>query len=40
MKPKVNILIVEDNQLFREGLKSLLASNTDYELIAEAQDGL
>jgi DNA-binding NarL/FixJ family response regulator len=40
MKSKVKILIVEDNQLFREGLKSLLASNTDYELIAEAQDGL
>jgi len=40
MKPKVKILIVEDNQLFREGLKSLLASNTDYDLIAEAKDGL
>ena len=40
MKPKIKILIVEDNQLFREGLKSLLASNTDYELIAEANDGL
>lgn len=40
MKSKVKILIVEDNQLFREGLKSLLASNTDYEFIAEAQDGL
>lgn len=40
MKPKVKILIVEDNQLFREGLKSLLASNTGYELIAEAKDGL
>jgi len=40
MKSKVKILIVEDNQLFREGLKSLLASNTDYKLIAEAQDGL
>ena len=40
MKSKVKILIVEDNQLFREGLKSLLASNADYKLIAEAQDGL
>ena len=40
MKSKVKIMIVEDNQLFREGLKSLLASNTDYKLIAEAQDGL
>jgi DNA-binding NarL/FixJ family response regulator len=40
MKSKAKILIVEDNQLFREGLKSLLASNTDYELIGEANDGL
>ena len=40
MKPEVKIMIVEDNQLFREGLKSLLASNSDYKLIAEAQDGL
>ena len=40
MKSKVNIIIVEDNRLLREGLKSLLASHTDYELIAEAQDGL
>lgn len=40
MKPKTKIFIVEDNQLFREGLKSLLASNTDYECIGEARDGL
>ena len=40
MKPKVKFIIVEDNQLFREGLKSLMAANTDYEFIGEAQDGL
>jgi len=40
MKPKTKIFIVEDNQLFREGLKSLLASNTGYECIGEARDGL
>jgi DNA-binding NarL/FixJ family response regulator len=40
MKPKTKIFIVEDNQLFREGLKSLLTSNTDYECIGEARDGL
>jgi DNA-binding NarL/FixJ family response regulator len=40
MKPKFKILIVEDNQLFREGLKSLLASNTEYECIGMARDGL
>jgi DNA-binding NarL/FixJ family response regulator len=40
MKSKVKFIIVDDNQLFREGLKSLMASNTDYEFIGEAQDGL
>lgn len=40
MKSKVKFIIVEDNQLFREGLKSLMAANTDYEFIGEAQDGL
>lgn len=40
MKPKIKVLIVEDNQLFREGLKSLLAPNSHYEIIAEAPDGL
>jgi DNA-binding NarL/FixJ family response regulator len=40
MKSKVKFIIVDDNQLFREGLKSLMASNTDHEFIGEAQDGL
>lgn len=34
------IVIVEDHQLFREGLKAMLDSRTDLEVIGEAQDGL
>jgi DNA-binding NarL/FixJ family response regulator len=33
-------IIVEDHQLFREGLKAMLAARTDLELIGEAGDGL
>ncbi len=34
------IIIVEDHQLFREGLKAMLGSRNDLEVIAEAEDGL
>src|SRR5437867_8888478 len=34
-----SILIIEDHTLFREGLKSLLQGNKDYEIIGEAADG-
>lgn len=34
------IIIVEDHQLFREGLKAMLGSRNDFEVIAEAEDGL
>jgi DNA-binding NarL/FixJ family response regulator len=37
---KHSIFIVEDHQLFREGLKSMLNSREDIEVIGEAQDGL
>jgi DNA-binding NarL/FixJ family response regulator len=37
---KTNVVIVEDHRLFREGLKSLLADKTDYEVVGEAGDGL
>ena len=40
MKSKIKFIIVEDNQLFREGLKSLMASNTEYEFVGEAENGL
>jgi DNA-binding NarL/FixJ family response regulator len=37
---KARVLIVEDHRLFREGLKSLLADKTDFEVVGEAGDGL
>lgn len=37
---KTRVLIVEDHRLFREGLKSLLADKTDFEVVGEAGDGL
>ena len=40
MKSKKKVVIAEDHQLFREGLKAMLAGNDDLEVVAEAQDGL
>ena len=37
---KSKVVIVEDHRLFREGLKSLLANKTDFEVVGEAGDGL
>jgi DNA-binding NarL/FixJ family response regulator len=34
------IIIVEDNNLFREGLKSLLSTHGGFEIVGEARDGL
>ncbi|MCF8096002.1 MAG: response regulator transcription factor [Desulfobacteraceae bacterium] len=34
------IVIVEDHQLFREGLKAMLDSRKDLEVVGEAEDGL
>jgi DNA-binding NarL/FixJ family response regulator len=36
----IKIVIAEDHQLFREGLKSMLATREDLEVIDEAQDGI
>jgi DNA-binding NarL/FixJ family response regulator len=40
MKEPVKVLLVEDHQLFREGLKSLLADREDLEVVGESEDGL
>jgi len=40
MGAKQKVLIAEDHQLFREGLKALLQVNPELEVVAEAQDGL
>ena len=37
---KINILLADDNALFREGLRSLLEDQTDIAVVGEAEDGL
>ena len=36
---RVKIYIADDHQMFREGLRSLLNENDDFEIIGEAGDG-
>ena len=40
MVEKKNIVIAEDQKILREGLKSLLSSSDDFEVVGEAEDGL
>ncbi len=40
MTGKPTIVIAEDHQLFREGLKSMLAASGGFTVVGEAQDGL
>jgi DNA-binding NarL/FixJ family response regulator len=40
MGTKKKVVIAEDHQLFREGLKAMLAARDDLEVVGEAQDGL
>ena len=40
MTEKRKIVIAEDHRLLREGLKALLRSHEDIEVVGEAQDGL
>ena len=39
MNTKKAIFIVEDHQLFREGLKALLAGNPAFEVVGDSADG-
>lgn len=40
MKPaKIRLLLVDDQALFREGLRTLLRLVPDFEIVAEAKDG-
>ena len=34
------ILLVDDHQMFREGLKAVLKSETDFQVVGEAADGM
>jgi DNA-binding NarL/FixJ family response regulator len=40
VESKHQVFIVEDHQLFREGLKSMLNSRDDIDIVGEAEDGL
>jgi len=40
LKKTCRVFIVEDHQLFREGLKSMLGARPDMEVLGEAEDGL
>jgi DNA-binding NarL/FixJ family response regulator len=37
---RIRIVIAEDHTILREGLRMLLSSNPDFEVVGEAQDGL
>ena len=37
---KIRVLLVDDNEVVREGLESLLAPHADIEVIGKAVDGL
>jgi DNA-binding NarL/FixJ family response regulator len=37
---KTKVVIVEDHRLFREGLKSMLADKSEFEVVGEAGDGV
>jgi len=37
---KIKVLIVDDNEVVREGLKSILGPQADMEVVGEAVDGL
>jgi DNA-binding NarL/FixJ family response regulator len=39
MSPKYRIVIAEDHTILREGLRSLLSSSPDFEIVGEAEDG-
>ena len=40
MEKKFRIVIAEDHNILREGLKSLVRSNDAFEVVAEAGDGI
>ena len=39
MSQRVRIVIAEDHTILREGLRSLLSSNPNFEIVGEAKDG-
>src|SRR5580704_11501232 len=39
MASRIRVLICDDHTLFREGVKTILASHPEFEVVAEAEDG-
>ena len=37
--PKVTVLIVDDHQIFRQGLRDSMSLDEDIEVVGEASDG-
>ena len=37
--PKIRILLVDDQTMFRDGMRVLLSSQADFEVVGEASDG-
>ena len=39
MTNRISVLIVDDQSLFREALRTLLSANDDIQIIGEAENG-
>jgi len=39
MRGKIRIVIAEDHTILREGLRALLSSHSDFDIVGEAKDG-
>jgi len=39
MSPKIKVFLVDDHEIFRNGLKQLVDSEPDMEVVGEAGDG-
>jgi len=37
---KIKLILVDDHKMVREGLKNFIADNPDFEIVAEAENGL